>query len=252
MLSGKKILEKIKSGVIKITPFIEENLNPNSYDLTLDKTLLYYTDAVLDVKKVNTVNKIEMDIDKGYMLTPGRIYIANTVEYTESLCHIPMIEGKSSLARLGLSIHATAGFGDIGYKGVWTLELSCIQPIVIYPYMKIAQIYYNHIDGDYEEYKGKYQNSKIALPSQSYREFSTVLDRNRELLFAKSLEEIDVIFDKYAIDSYPKRINILEELLHSEPIKFCDDPNNINYKKRYKDIVTMFLDPEVRIYRGIL
>ena len=252
MLSGKKISEKIKSGVIKITPFIEENLNPNSYDLTLDKTLFYYTDDVLDVKKVNAVNKIELDRDKGYMLTPGRIYIANTVEYTESAYYIPMIEGKSSLARLGLSIHATAGFGDIGYKGVWTLELSCIQPVVIYPYMKIAQLYYNHIDGDYEEYKGKYQDSKTAVPSQSYREFSTVLSRNRELLSAKSLEEINVIFDKYAIDSYPKRISILEELLHSESIIFCDDFNNIDYEKRYKDIVTMFLDPEIRMFRGVL
>lgn len=75
---------------------------------------------------------------------------------------------------------------------------------------------------------------------------------NKELLSAKSLEEINVIFDKYAIDSYPKRINILEELLHSESIIFCDDFNNIDYEKRYKDIVTMFLDPEIRMYRGLL
>lgn len=269
MLSGKKILEEINLGNIKISPFNEENLNPNSYDLTLGEIIFSYKDSVLDVKKRNEVYREIMNKDSGYLLTPNKIYIANTVEYTESGKYIPMIEGKSSLARLGLSIHATAGFGDIGYKGVWTLELSCIQPIIIYPGMKIAQIYYNSIEGEYDEYSGKYQNSFSGTPSLSFKDFSddslslkdflnkeivkpSEKNRDDELLKAKSLEDINFIFEKYKINSYPERINILEKLLHSEPIKFFDNKKNIDYKKRYESVVVAFLDTDVRMYRGIL
>ncbi len=83
-----------------------------------------------------------------------------------------MIEGRSSIGRLGLFVHVTAGFGDVGFAGYWTLEMFCIQPIKIYPNVQICQIYYHDILGDYEPYKdGKYQNNTGIQPSLLYKDF---------------------------------------------------------------------------------
>jgi dCTP deaminase len=69
-------------------------------------------------------------------------------------------------------IHVTAGFGDIGFKGYWTLEIHCVQPIIIYPYTEICQIYYHKIEGDYAEYaSGTYQNNTGIQPSLLYKDF---------------------------------------------------------------------------------
>ena len=83
-----------------------------------------------------------------------------------------MIEGRSSIGRLGLFIHVTAGFGDIGFHGYWTLEMYCIHPIKIYPDIEICQIYYHAIKGDYDLYlNGKYQNNNCIQSSMMYKEF---------------------------------------------------------------------------------
>ncbi|HOP64341.1 MAG TPA: dCTP deaminase, partial [Spirochaetota bacterium] len=92
--------------------------------------------------------------------------------YTETHNYVPMLEGRSSIGRLGLFIHVTAGFGDVGFSGFWTLEIFCIQPIVIYPDVEICQIYYHGIDGDFTEYNsGKYQNNRAIQPSLLYKDF---------------------------------------------------------------------------------
>ncbi|MDU5233464.1 dCTP deaminase domain-containing protein, partial [Negativicoccus succinicivorans] len=89
---------------------------------------------------------------------------------TEGL--VPMLEGRSSVGRLGLFIHVTAGFGDVGFAGYWTLEMFCVQPIKIYPNVEICQIYYHLIEGDYEPYKsGKYQHNEGIQPSLLYKDF---------------------------------------------------------------------------------
>ena len=94
--------------------------------------------------------------DEGMILQPGILYLASTVEYTETLRHVPIIQGKSSLGRLGLFVHITAGFGDVNFKGHWTLELAVIQPVKIYPGMKIAQICYHDIsEMPYTDYASK-------------------------------------------------------------------------------------------------
>ena len=144
ILTDKTINDEISEGNIVIEPFNPNNLGTNSYDLTLSNTLILYTERVLDVRKKNSSAPMIIP-DEGLVLQPGIVYLASTVEYTETMKHVPIIQGKSSLGRLGLFVHVTAGFGDVGFKGHWTLELVCVQPLKIYPGMKIAQITYQDI-----------------------------------------------------------------------------------------------------------
>ena len=144
ILTDKTIIDEILANNIVIEPLIKANIGTNSVDLTLSNTLVLYTERVLDVRKKNPSTPMIIP-EEGLILQPGILYLASTVEYTETLKHVPIIQGKSSLGRLGLFVHVTAGFGDVGFKGHWTLELVCVQPLKIYPGMKIAQITYQDI-----------------------------------------------------------------------------------------------------------
>ena len=144
ILTDHTITAEINNGNIVIEPFNPDNLGTNSYDLTLSNSLVLYTESVLDVRKKNLSAPMIIP-PEGLILQPNIIYLASTVEYTETLRHVPVIQGKSSLGRLGLFVHVTAGFGDVGFKGHWTLELIAVQWIKIYPGMKIAQIVYHEI-----------------------------------------------------------------------------------------------------------
>lgn len=86
-----------------------------------------------------------------------------------------MLEGRSSVGRPGLYVHVTAGFGDMGFAGYWTLEMHCVQPVRIYPGVQICQIYYHTIEGPYRSYPdgGKYQGNAGAQPSMMYRDFES-------------------------------------------------------------------------------
>ena len=100
------------------------------------------------------------------------MYLGRTVEYTETDKYVPMLEGRSSIGRLGLYIHVTAGFGDVGFSGYWTLEMHCLQPIRIYPNVEICQIYYHTINGEYDLYSsGKYANNQGIQESRLYQDF---------------------------------------------------------------------------------
>lgn len=171
ILSGLEIKKQIAAGKINIEPFNEKLLNPNSYNLRLHNELLIYTDDVLDMKKPLNTEKILIPKD-GLVLYPGKLYLGRTFEYTSTKHYIPMLEGRSSIGRLGLYIHVTAGFGDIGFSGYWTLEIQCVQPVKIYPMVEICQIYYHKIDGDFIEYSsGKYQNNSGIQPSLLFKDF---------------------------------------------------------------------------------
>lgn len=173
ILSGLKIAEEVKDGRIYISDFDEKRLNPNSYNLRLaDEILMYQNGNTLDMKSQNRfhISKIP---ESGMILYPGKLYLARTMERTRTDCYVPMLEGRSSVGRLGIFIHATAGFGDVGFDGYWTLELSCVQPVRIYPGVEICQIYYHTIDGEYEPYKsGKYQGNHGVQPSMLWRDFN--------------------------------------------------------------------------------
>lgn len=170
ILSGKEILKHIGKEII-IEPFDEKRINPNSYNLTLFNELLVYDNNTLDMKKSNAVSKIEIP-EEGLLLQPNKLYLGRTNEFTKTDSYVPMLEGRSSTGRLGLFIHVTAGFGDVGFAGYWTLEIFCIQPIIVYPNVEICQIYYHNIDGEYDLYNsGKYQNNSGIQPSMMYKDF---------------------------------------------------------------------------------
>jgi len=159
ILSDKKILEEIEKGGILIEPFRQECLGTNSYDVHLGKYLGTYQNRILDAKVHNLIDEIVIQPD-GIVLQPGTLYLGVTEEYTETHNHVPFLEGKSSIGRLGIDIHATAGKGDVGFCNTWTLEISCIQPVRVYAGMPIGQLIYFNVDGDIENYYNKKRNAK--------------------------------------------------------------------------------------------
>jgi len=170
ILSGKEIRNRLGKEIV-IEPYDERQLNPNSYNLRLHNELLVYEEQTLDMKKENKARRLIIP-EEGIVLEPGTLYLARTVEYTKTEGYVPMLEGRSSIGRLGLFVHITAGFGDVGFAGFWTLEIFCVQPIRVYPGVEVCQIYYHSIEGDYERYSsGKYQNNQGIQPSLLFRDF---------------------------------------------------------------------------------
>lgn len=170
MLTGNEIKLQVAAGRIVIQPFDEKNIRPNSYDVHLSDELLVYTEAVLDTRQDNRYRTVKIP-HEGIVLLPGRVYLGKTVEYTESPYHIPMYEGRSSLGRLGVFSHVSAGFGDVGFKGTWTLELVVAQLVRIYPGMRIGQLYWHNPDGEVLwRYDGKYQGQTNATPSRLFQD----------------------------------------------------------------------------------
>lgn len=159
ILSDKRILEAIERGEIVIEPFDRVYLGTNSYDVHLGKWLANYKDAVLDARKHNEIEYF-MIPDEGFVLQPDKLYLGVTEEYTETHSTVPFLEGKSSVGRLGIDIHATAGKGDVGFCNHWTLEISVSMPVRVYAGMPIGQLIYFKVDGDIENYYNKKQNAK--------------------------------------------------------------------------------------------
>lgn len=171
MLSGEEIKKAVKKGDIVIKPFDESNINPNSYNLTLGDELVVYTDDVLDCKKENKTKTIKIP-DDGYILVPNTFYLASTNEYIENEVYVPQISGRSSIGRVGLSVHMCASSGSIGYKGKWTFQITCLVPTKVYKGMEIGQIYFFPLIGSNNiKYNGHYNNSKKIKTSKQYKEF---------------------------------------------------------------------------------
>ena len=170
ILSGKEIEKKIGKEIF-IEPYNSNQLNPNSYNLTLHNELLTYSSSNLDMKKNHETETILIPED-GLLLKPGKLYLGRTKEHTKTNNLVPMLEGRSSIGRLGMFVHITAGFGDVGFEGFWTLEIFVVQPLKIYPNVEICQIYFHKIEGDFENYKSdKYQANKEIQPSYLYKDF---------------------------------------------------------------------------------
>ena len=162
ILSGKEIMKQREEGKIVIDPFDEKQVNPNSYNLRLGNKVFGY-DRTFDDSSI--YDEAEPDFEwnmkneGSVYLIPGQFYLAETLEHTETHGFVPMLEGRSSIGRQGLFIHVTAGFGDVGFCGRWTLELYPVVPVRVWYGMEIGQIFYHTIMGDFEEYSGRYQGA---------------------------------------------------------------------------------------------
>lgn len=196
ILSDTEILKAIEAGTIVIDPFDISCLGGNSYDVSLGPVLRVYdtkhtrkiaqqwgykalfidapfSDASmteLDCAQEPTVLKINIP-EAGIMLVPGILYLASTVEYTEAHAHVCYLDGRSSVGRLGISVHKTAGRGDTGdgkaggWSNHWTLEIDVVQPVRIYAGMKIGQLTYHTVYGKVERtYAGKTSTTYGKMP----------------------------------------------------------------------------------------
>lgn len=170
ILTGTKIEDEVSNGRITISSFDKKCINPNSYDFHIGKTLLKYKDRILDSRKLNETEEIIIP-EKGMILKPNTLYLGHTEETIGSDVYVPIVRGKSSTGRIGLFIHITADLIDIGYKGQYTLMLHAVQPVRIYPGMRIGQVTFWKTFGEIVLYDGKYQGGAGPLASQVFKDF---------------------------------------------------------------------------------
>lgn len=168
-----------------IDPFDEERVGPNSYDVCLSPNVAWYAPTatavqmeggvyrdfvgVLDSRTDNPVERAVMP-ESGFLFVPGRVYLCSTVERTETHGLVPWLDGRSSVGRLGVKVHATAGRGDDGFCGHWTLEVEVVHPVILYPGMRIAQISFFLLKGERKPYAGRYQmQGPDPVPSRLWK-----------------------------------------------------------------------------------
>lgn len=174
ILSGTKIQEKVLSGEIVIEPFSPLQINPNSYNFRLGRTLKVYADPIIDPKQPNKTYTEEIP-PEGFVLQPSKLYLGHTEEVMGSNHFVPIIRGRSSIGRIGLFVHITADLIDIGSINQWTLQMHCVQPVRIYAGMLIGQVTFWRVEGEISLYQGKYQGSRGPMSSQIYRDFSSTV-----------------------------------------------------------------------------
>ncbi|MFG1705415.1 dCTP deaminase [Nonomuraea sp. M3C6] len=169
ILTGPEITAAAHDGRIRISPFNAEQVNPNSYNVRLGPTLLTYTEPIIDAHRPNPTKPVTID-DRGHVLQPEELYLGHTLEEIGSDSFVPLLFGRSSVGRLGLFVEITAPIGDIGFHGQWTLMLSPVRPLRVYPGMKIGQIMFFVSLGVIDPYRGKYQDAAGPQPSRYWRE----------------------------------------------------------------------------------
>lgn len=153
-----------------LNPFLEENVNPNSYNFRLDRVLKTYKNKLLDPKKSQEMETIVMG-DEGFIIEPYKLYLANTIEEIGSDFYAPTYNARSSVARLGVFINLSATLLDIGFKGQITMQLYSINRVKLYPGMNIGQVMFWKPKGEISLYSGKYQNSKGPQVTQIFKDF---------------------------------------------------------------------------------
>jgi len=186
VLSDRTIRQEIESGRIVIDPFEASNVQPSSVDVRVDRQFRVFHNArypFIDVRQPmdGLTELVEISDEEPFILHPGEFVLGQTLErVTLPDDLVARLEGKSSLGRLGLLIHSTAGFVDSGFSGNLTLELSNVAnlPITIYHGMPIGQISFMRMDGPVERPYGsgeagsKYQGQAEPTPSRFYLNFN--------------------------------------------------------------------------------
>lgn len=171
-LTREHIINAITTNEVEIQPYSQEvNLKGNFLELHLARRLIRLTDLdMFDCKgkqEINNLDYTEITIpDKGYRLIPNTLYLGVTYEWTSFPKLQSQLHGKSSLGRLGLQVHITAGLGNAGFRGHWPLELLCPHALWIYSGMPIAQVELRKFSPEYapEPYPGGYNNIRQADP----------------------------------------------------------------------------------------
>lgn len=202
ILTGPKIREEVAAKRIDIEPYDEKLVGPNSVDLRLAPELRVYAMVIddqelaldpalfprpipdnpevpalwrepwrmtLDSACDNPTHELSFP-ETGRVLKPGILYLARTVEVIHSAHYVPILEGRSSYGRLGLSVHVTAGFCDLGFRGTITLEMTVVHQLRVYPNKPICQVFFTRPEGEVELYKGKYQNQHEVTPSRAFKD----------------------------------------------------------------------------------
>ncbi|MEU4404152.1 dCTP deaminase [Streptosporangium sp. NPDC023963] len=185
LLSDRDIAAQIEAGRVRIDPFQPEMIQPSSVDVRLDRYFRVFENhryPHIDpaVEQPDLTRMVEPDKDEPFILHPGEFVLASTYEVVTLPDDIASrLEGKSSLGRLGLLTHSTAGFIDPGFSGHVTLELSNVAtlPIKLWPGMKIGQLCMFGLSSpaEYpygsEKYGSRYQGQRGPTPSRSYLNF---------------------------------------------------------------------------------
>jgi len=164
ILTGNEIRKQVKNGTIVIDPFTEDQLNPNSYNYRLGDQFSQVPELLSLGQKDHETILQDIPAD-GLQLEPGFIYLGNTYEVIGSSEYVTLLIGRSSVARLGLFLQISADLGNLGPAHKWTLELTCVQPVIVYPRMKIGQVSFWVPTGDIEEYSGSY--AQYDVPTHS-------------------------------------------------------------------------------------
>lgn len=175
-LTGNQIQKEVENGKIFIDPFRSDQINPNSYDYRLAPIVRKLKNNSVIFGKPVVDPKLPMKYEdayitkEGYLLLENEAYLCHTEEKFGSDYFASLVTGKSSVGRLFLQNHACAGLIDIGFHGHITLEITVKIPVVIYPYMRIGQIFWFQSFGEISLYGGKYQKENSAMPSLIYKD----------------------------------------------------------------------------------
>ena len=186
LLSDREIRAELDSGRVVLEPYDPAMLQPSSVDVRMDRYFRLFDNhkyAVIDpsIEQPDLTRLVEVDADEAFVLHPGEFVLASSYEVITLPHNIAArLEGKSSLGRLGLLTHSTAGFIDPGFTGHVTLELSNVAnlPIKLWPGMKIGQLCLFRLSSPAEKPYGsgatgsRYQNQRGPTPSRSYRDFT--------------------------------------------------------------------------------
>ena len=161
ILTGAAIHAAVRRGEITVAPFNQQNLNPNSYNYHLGESLLVHGRKGWHRSRID---------DAGLILKPGQVYLASTLERIGSDRFVTLLLGRSSLGRLGLFLNITADLGHIGSCSHWTLELTVVQPLRIYPRMTVGQVsFWRTAEADATHYRGRYHRDHSPAPNRDAR-----------------------------------------------------------------------------------
>jgi dCTP deaminase len=215
ILLREEIRQEYEAGRIVILPYEEHKLGPNSYDVSLSDELTVYVlgskfsprTTKLDSRGNNKTRSFKIP-ECGFELQPGVLYLGAKIEKIGSDHYIPMYEGRSSMARLGIQSHISAGFGDVGFKTQWTLEILVVHPVIIYPGQSIGQIYFNRINESFNHpkyrYNGKYVNQTGPTPSRSYLDL--VHSKTQSTGVASQPNDFEELFSSVLSPDFEKRL----------------------------------------------